>query len=157
MVLDSNPTGSPPGSPPSPDNGPEMDLPELPLSGMVKWISGPPKSQSRSVRSALGWACCRLILNVGYCIYPAFMETPILLPQPVPATSDAPGAPLSRSDQVGLAARARNTQRAYLGHWTRFHSWAQEQGLDLPEGLEAALCDYLVRLAEDGKRMATIR
>ena len=55
------------------------------------------------------------------------------------------------------AARARNTQRAYLGHWTRFHSWAQEQGLDLPEGLEAALCDYLVRLAEDGKRMATIR
>ena len=87
------------------------------------------------------------------CCYPAFMEAPILLPQPVPVT----GAPLSRSDQVRLAARARNTQRAYLGHWTRFHSWAQEQGLDLPEGLEAALCDYLVRLAEDGKRMATIR
>ena len=80
-----------------------------------------------------------------------------MLPQPVPVTGDAPGAPLSRSDQVRLAARARNTQRAYLGHWTRFHSWAQEQGLDLPEGLEAALCDYLVRLAEDGKRMATIR
>ena len=80
-----------------------------------------------------------------------------MLPQPVPATSDAPGAPLSRSDQVRLAARARNTQRAYLGHWTRFRSWAQEQGLDLPEGLEAALCDYLGRLAEDGKRMATIR
>ena len=56
-----------------------------------------------------------------------------------------------------MAARARNTQRAYLGHWTRFRSWAQEQGLDLPGGLEAALCDYLVRLAEDGKRMATIR
>ena len=85
------------------------------------------------------------------------MEAPILLPQPVPVTGDAPGAPLSRSDQVRQAARARNTQRAYLGHWTRFHSWAQEQGLDLPEGLEAALCDYLVRLAEDGKRMATIR
>ena len=33
----------------------------------------------------------------------------------------------------------------------------QEQGLDLPGDLEAALCDYLVRLAEDGKRMATIR
>ena len=80
-----------------------------------------------------------------------------MLPQPVPATGDAPGAPLSRSDQVRLAARARNTQRAYLGHWTRFHSWAQEQGIDLPEGLEASLCDYLVRLAEDGKRMATIR
>ena len=76
-----------------------------------------------------------------------------MLPQPVPAT----GAPLSRSDQVRQAARARNTQRAYLGHWTRFHSWAQEQGLDLPGDLEAALCDYLVRLAEDGKRMATIR
>ena len=91
------------------------------------------------------------------CSYQAFMETPILLPQPVPVTGDAPGAPLSRSDQVRLAARARNTQRAYLGHWTRFHSWAQEQGLDLPGGLEAALCDYLVRLAEDGKRMATIR
>ena len=91
------------------------------------------------------------------CCYPAFMEAPILLPQPVPVTGDAPGAPLSRSDQVRLAARARNTQRAYIGHWTRFHSWAQEQGLDLPEGLEAALCDYLVRLAEDGKRMATIR
>ena len=47
--------------------------------------------------------------------------------------------------------------RAYLGHWTRFRNWAQEQGLDLPGGLEAALCDYLVRLAEDGKRTATIR
>ena len=80
-----------------------------------------------------------------------------MLPQPAPVTGDAPGAPLSRSDQVRQAARARNTQRAYLGHWTRFHSWAQEQGLDLPGGLEAALCDYLVRLAEDGKRMATIR
>ena len=80
-----------------------------------------------------------------------------MLPQPVSVTGDAPGAPLSRSDQVRLAARARNTQRAYLGHWTRFRSWAQEQGLDLPGGLEAALCDYLVRLAEDGKRMATIR
>ena len=80
-----------------------------------------------------------------------------MLPQPVPITGDAPGAPLSRSDQVRLAARARNTQRAYLGHWTRFHSWAREQGLNLPGGLEAALCDYLVRLAEDGKRMATIR
>ena len=55
------------------------------------------------------------------------------------------------------SSRARNTQRAYLGHWTRFHRWAREQGLDLPGGLEAALCDYLVRLAEDGKRMATIR
>jgi integrase len=85
--------------------------------------------------------------------YPALEEAPILLPQPVPVT----GAALSRSDQVRLAARARNTQRAYLGHWTRFRSWAQEQGLDLPGGLEAALCDYLVRLAEDGKRMATIR
>ena len=80
-----------------------------------------------------------------------------MLPQPVSVTGDAPGAPLSRSDQVRQAARARNTQRAYLGHWTRFHSWAQEQGLGLPGGLEAALCDYLVRLAEDGKRMATIR
>ena len=80
-----------------------------------------------------------------------------MLPQPVPVTGDAPGAPLSRSDQVRLAAQARNTQRAYIGHWTRFHSWAQEQGLDLPGGLEAALCDYQVRLAEDGKRMATIR
>ena len=79
-----------------------------------------------------------------------------MLPQPVPVTGDAPGAPLSRSDQVRQAARAQNTQRAYLGHWTRFHRWAQEQGLDLPGGLEAAL-DYLVRLAEDGKRMATIR
>ena len=80
-----------------------------------------------------------------------------MLPQPVPATGDAPSPPLSRSDQVRQAARARNTQRAYLGHWTRFHSWAREQGLDLPGDLEAALCGYLVRLAEDGKRMATIR
>ena len=57
-----------------------------------------------------------------------------MMPQPAPVTGDAPGAPLSRSDQVRLAARARNTQRAYLGHWTRFRSWAQEQGLDLPGG-----------------------
>ena len=77
-----------------------------------------------------------------------------LNPFPSPVMLQARPSP---EDQVRLAARARNTQRAYLGHWTRFHSWAQEQGLDLPGGLEAALCDYLVRLAEDGKRMATIR
>ena len=77
-----------------------------------------------------------------------------MLPQPLPAT----GAPLSRSDQVRQAARARNTQRAYLGHWNRFRSWAQEQGLDLPDaGVEPALCDYLVHLAEEDRRMATIR
>ena len=51
-----------------------------------------------------------------------------MLPQPVPVN----GAPLSQSDQVHLAARAQNTQRAYLGHWTRFRSWAQEQGLGRP-------------------------
>ena len=82
------------------------------------------------------------------------METPILLPQPVSAT----GARLSRSAQVRQAARTRNIQRAYLGHWTRFRSWAQEQDLDLPDaGVEPALCDYLVHLAEEGRRMATIR
>ena len=77
-----------------------------------------------------------------------------MLPQPVPAT----GAPLSLGGQVRQAARAGNTQRAYLGHWNRFLSWAQEQGLDLPDaGVEPALCDYLVHLAEGGRRMATIR
>ena len=76
-----------------------------------------------------------------------------MLPQPLPAT----GAPLSRADQIRQAARAGNTQRAYLGHWNRFRSWAREQGLDLPEGLETALCDYLVHLAWEGRRMATIR
>ena len=85
--------------------------------------------------------------------YPAFVEAPILLPQPLPAT----GAPLSRADQVRRAARARNTVRAYYGHWGRFRCWAREQGLDLPEEMEAALCDYLVHLAEEGRRMATIR
>ena len=76
-----------------------------------------------------------------------------MLPQPLPAT----GAPLSLADQVRQAARARNTVRAYLGHWNRFRGWALEQGLDLPEELEAALCDYLVHLAGEGRRMATIR
>ena len=76
-----------------------------------------------------------------------------MLPQPLPPT----GAPLSRGDQVRQAARARNTVRAYLGHWGCFLSWAQEQGLDLPEDLETVLCDYLVHLAEEGRRMATIR
>ena len=76
-----------------------------------------------------------------------------MLPQPLPAT----GAPLSRGGQVRQAARAGNTQRAYHGHWNRFRGWAQEQGLDLPEGLESALCDYLVHLAGEGRRMATIR
>ena len=75
-----------------------------------------------------------------------------MLPQPLPAT----GAPLSRGDQVRQAARARNTQRAYLGHWNRFRGWAREQGLDLPEGLETVLCGYLVHLAEEGRRMATM-
>ena len=76
-----------------------------------------------------------------------------MLPQPVSVTRRAPLP--ERPGPPGR--RARNTQRAYLGHWTRFRRWAQEQGLDLPGGLEAALCGYLVRLAEDGKRMATIR
>ena len=77
-----------------------------------------------------------------------------MLSQSAPAT----GAPLSRSGQVRQAARARNTQRAYLGHWNRFRSWAQEQGLNLPDaGVEPALCDYLVHLAEEGRRMTTIR
>ena len=77
-----------------------------------------------------------------------------MLPQPLPAT----GAPLSPGDQeVRRAARARNTQRAYHGHWRRFLVWALEQDLDLPDGLEDALSDYLVHLAEEGRRMATIR
>ena len=77
-----------------------------------------------------------------------------MLPQPLPAT----GAPLSRGDRVRRAARAGNTQRAYHGHWNRFLSWAREQGLDLPDaGVEPAFCDYLVHLAEEGRRMATIR
>ena len=54
---------------------------------------------------------CRIIAVIRH-----LMEAPILLPQPVPVTGYAPGVPLSRRDQVRLAARARNTQRAYLGH-----------------------------------------
>ena len=76
-----------------------------------------------------------------------------MLPQPVPVN----GAPLSRSDQVRLAARAQNTQRAYLDHWTPLSQLGPGAGARPARGLEAALCDYLVRLAEDGKRMATIR
>ena len=76
-----------------------------------------------------------------------------MLLQPVPAT----GAPLSRGDQVRQAARAQNTRRAYHGHWNRFLGWAREQGLNLPGNLEEALSDYLVHLAEEGKRMATVR
>ena len=76
-----------------------------------------------------------------------------MLPQPLPIT----GPPLSLDDQVRWAARAGNTQRAYIGHWNRFRSWAFEQGLDLPDGLEIVLCDYLVHLAGEGRRMATIR
>ena len=45
-----------------------------------------------------------------------------MLPQPLPAT----GAPLARADLVRQAARARNTQRACLGHWNRFLIWALE-------------------------------
>ena len=70
-----------------------------------------------------------------------------MLPQPLPASSPVTGPPLSLADQVRQAARSRNTQRAYHGHWNRFRSWALERGLDLPEGLEAALCGYLVHLA----------
>ena len=76
-----------------------------------------------------------------------------MLPEPLPAT----GAPLSRGDQVRQHARAHNTRRAYHSHWNRFLGWAREQELSLPEDLEDALSDYLVHLAEEGKRMATIR
>ena len=110
------------------------------------WVSPP---CSWTDRKPLKWAS-QLPDN---CSYPAFKEAPILLPQSLPAT----GAPLSRADQVRRAARAGNTQRAYLGHWNRFLGWAREQGLDLPEDLEAAFCDYLVHLAGEGRRMATIR
>ena len=77
-----------------------------------------------------------------------------MLIQPAPTDADAP---LSRGERVRQHARAHNTRRAYHGHWSRFLVWAREQGLSLPEDLEDALSDYLVRLAEDGKRMATIR
>ena len=71
--------------------------------------------------------------------------------------AQTPDVTASRGDQVRQSARARNTRKAYHGHWNRFRSWAQEQGLDLPDGLEDALGDYLVHLAEQGRRMATIR
>ena len=74
-----------------------------------------------------------------------------MLPQPVPVT----GPPLSRRDQVRLAARARNTQRAYLGHWTRFHSWAQKQGLDLPGGLAAIRATAFTRRRTRGGHTET--
>ena len=73
------------------------------------------------------------------------------------STTIAPLSPITLGDRVRQAARARNTQRAYLGHWNRFLGWAREQGLDLPEDLETAFCDYLVHLAGEGRRMATIR
>ena len=69
------------------------------------------------------------------------------------SNSSGTSAVEARKSPTGVAFTMRDkcTQRAYLGHWTRFRSLSQEQGLDLPEGLEAALCDYLVRLAEDGR------
>ena len=76
-----------------------------------------------------------------------------MLSQPV----QPPDIPVSRGDQVRRHARAQNTRRAYHGHWNRFQAWAREQGLGLPDGLEDALSDYLIHLAEDGRRMTTIR
>ena len=87
------------------------------------------------------------------CRYPAFEEASTLLSN----LAQTPDVTASRGDQVRQSARARNTWKAYHGHWNRFRSWAQEQGLDLPDGLEDALGDYLVHLAEQGRRMATIR
>ena len=88
------------------------------------------------------------------CLVPKRRQKAICLPSPQIYTYPCQ---LSRGDQVRQAARARNTRRAYHGHWSRFLGWAQEQGLDLPNDLETGICDYLVRLAENGKRMATIR
>ena len=76
-----------------------------------------------------------------------------MLSQPV----QPPDIPVSRGDQVRRHARADATNRAYRGHWNRFLVWTLEQELDLPDGLEDALSDYLIHLAEEGKRMATIR
>ena len=64
------------------------------------------------------------------CRYPALMEVRTLLIQPAPPDD----APMSRGDQVRQAARARNTRRAYHGHWSRFLVWAREQGLQPPRG-----------------------
>ena len=72
-------------------------------------------------------------------------------------TTYAPDIPIATGDQDRQHARAQNTRRAYHGHWNRFQFWAREQAFDLPDGLEAALSDYLVHLAETGRRMATIR
>ena len=76
-----------------------------------------------------------------------------MLPQSVPAA----GAPVSMAVRVRRASRSWNTQRAYAGQWNRFRRWTQAHGLELPEVLEAALCDYMVHLAGEGRRMATIR
>ena len=76
-----------------------------------------------------------------------------MLSQPV----QPPDIPVSRADQVRQHARANATNRAYRGHWTRFLVWALEQELDLPDGIQTILCNYLVHLAEEGRQMATIR
>ena len=72
-------------------------------------------------------------------------------------TTSGPVVPITPGDRVRQAARAETTNRAYLGHWNRFHAWAGTEGRSLPDDLEPALCDYLVHLAEEDKRMATIR
>ncbi len=87
------------------------------------------------------------------CRCQAFEEVTILLSQLL----QPPDIPASRGDQIRQHARAQNTRRAYHGHWNRFLAWALEQELGLPDGLEAALSDYLVHPAEEGRRMATIR
>ena len=90
---------------------------------------------------------CRIIAVIRHLWRPLFccpnpFPSPVMLqarPSPGPTRSARPPGPGTPSGPTSVTGPA-------------FTRWAQEQGLDLPGGLEAALCDYLVRLAEDGKR-----
>ena len=83
----------------------------------------------------------------------------LALLNPFPPPAPITGPPLSLADQVRQAARSRNTQRDLprsLG--TASAAWALERGARPAGGAGGrSSADYLVHLAEEGRRMATIR
>ena len=77
--------------------------------------------------------------------------------EPVPALAPAPASPTDPTFEYRRAARSERTWRAYEFDWADFRGWCQEHG-EAPVPPDAqVVCRYLVALAADGLRPATIR
>ena len=77
---------------------------------------------------------------------------------PIPVTNELPavaGAVESAKGYIG-ASIAANTQRAYRGQWQAFAAWCESAKLPAMPAAPETVAAYLARLADAGKKAATI-